>query len=230
MAQNRDFFGHYFYLFTAFFWIPFWPVFSRLDQTPPRAVSEILIMTWFNPNKKFWICKSSWSKQAETRRMRYGIELITSKWEKRRKKGRFCSLWCPKLSKNMWEIHVSKIYWNQLSSQSWQILENFPKKRVISGYECGKWIGRLNWVYFVSGLGLNRVGFFLLKECQMPQDLWPNMSSGWLKRSWTTNFSRPYVTTINHLVWSFRSFQQVKLVCMLTLEYFFKDSPKVTYE
>ena len=40
-------------------------------------------------------------------RMRYGIELITSKWEKRRKKRRFCSLWCPKLSKNMWEIHVS---------------------------------------------------------------------------------------------------------------------------
>ena len=134
-TQNLDFFGHYFYLFTAFFGIPL-----RSVCIHQRTVSENLSMTCFNPNKKFLIWKSSCSKQAETRRMRYGIELITSKWEKRRKKGRFCSLWCPKLSKNMWEIHVSKIYWNQLSAQSWQILENFSKKWVIPGYECAKWI------------------------------------------------------------------------------------------
>ena len=208
-----------------------------LKQTNPSAIL-------FNPIKKFLSRseKSSWSLQ--TRRMRYGIELITSKWEKRRKKGRFCSLWCPKLSKIMWEIHVSKLYWNPLCSKRWKTTKKFFKTRRSSeGFQenfleifklsdftdqegvghC--WFSRNSsdscwehwikfilvwvWVKSLNG-GMSNASRF------MTQDVFRVTEAVVVKQSWsslTTNFSRPYMTTINHLVWSFRSFQRVILVC-----------------
>ena len=65
------------------------------------------------------------------------------------------------------------------------------------------------WVKSLNG-GMSNASRF------MTQDVFRVTEAVVVKQSWsslTTNFSRPYMTTINHLVWSFRSFQRVILVC-----------------
>ena len=242
-TQNLDFFGHYFYLFTAFFGIPL-----RSVCIHQRAVSENLSMTCFKL-KLSTRTRNSWSEKVPVRSKRrrdewdMGSNLSRQSERKEERREDFAVYDAQNYRKicekymlvkyieiNFW-LKVGK-FWKIFPKNGWfpvMSVRNEFFKNTSYSHVSEDWVEFILFPVWVKSCGLFSHRGMSNASRFMTKHVFRMTEAVMVKQSWsslTTNFSGPYVTTINHLVWSFRSFQQIKLVCMLTLEQFLKTSLK----